>query len=117
MRRSLAEMSPFQTVRVSNLPPKTVAGDLEHFFQNRLKRRGDRPIIDTIGPLCLYGARPVKRTTVTFWTNDLAKQATKLHGHSLQPVNGGEPREIGIDTDFSDLTTLYAPDDQEPNAE
>ncbi|KAI9795448.1 MAG: hypothetical protein M1835_005782 [Candelina submexicana] len=100
-----------QTIRVSNLPSHTRPLDVTRWFESRIRRKSQRPVICKVGPLCPYAGGLQRRTTVTFWNKALAREALawpRQHSTDFLPAEGPPSRNIILDDRFSDLTTLYS---------
>ncbi|KAI9702306.1 MAG: hypothetical protein M1836_000785 [Candelina mexicana] len=100
-----------QTIRVSNLPSHTRPLDVTRWFESRIRRKSQRPVICKVGPLCPYAGGLQRRTTVTFWNKALAREALawpRQHSTDFLPAEGPPSRNIILEDRFSDLTTLYS---------
>lgn len=97
-----------QTLRVTGLPAKTEQRDVIQFFTERIKRKHGRQIVESVGPICDYGSRITKRTTVSFSSCKTAQKALDLGelNRRFHAETGGA-EIITLDASFRDLTTLH----------
>ena len=105
---------PHQTVRLRNLPAKTVIADVHNFLI-------DKNIITThaqasVGPICDQAESALKQTTVSLLVHpDYYSQVLALpearRNFTCQDGFGADPARssvIDIDNHFFDLTTIHS---------
>ena len=101
-----------QTLRVAGLPPNTQERDVKNFFDDHIRRKHGRQIVEFVGPICAQSIRNTKRTTVSFSSQNTAQKALDLEETSrrIYAERGGSPETITLDHAFKDLTTLHSSD-------
>ena len=100
-----------QTLHITGLPPNTQERDVRSFFEERIKRKHGRQVVEVVGPICGQSSRTTKNTTVSFSSPRTAQKALSLEETSrkLLAEQGGS-ETISLNSSFKDLTTLHSSD-------